>query len=79
MKNKAAFILSSLLVLVLLAVAAQAQNPSPSPTPHTTATPDPKRDAQPATPAVDVTAGNYNIITSIDHHQHRTRGARPER
>jgi hypothetical protein len=67
MKNKAAFILSPLLSLVLLAVAANAQKtPLPSPTPHTTATPEPTRDAQPATPATDVTAGNYNIITSIE-------------
>jgi hypothetical protein len=67
MKKKAAFILSSLLSLVLLAAAVSAQEtPKPSPTPHTTATPRPDRDVQPATPAEDVTAGNYNIITSIE-------------
>ncbi|MDQ1592247.1 MAG: hypothetical protein QOG71_2874 [Pyrinomonadaceae bacterium] len=67
MKNKTAFTPSSLLslVLLLLAVAVNAQTPRTSPTPHTTATPAPQ-DAQPATPAAEVTAGNYNIITSIE-------------
>lgn len=66
MKNRAAFILSSLLMLALLAVAINAQTPTPSPTPHTTATPRPNRDVQRATPAEGATAGNYQIITSVE-------------
>jgi hypothetical protein len=70
MKNEMAFIPSSLLSLVVLllvaAVSAGAQTPSTSPTPHTTATPAPGRDSQPATPAEEASAGNYNIITSIE-------------
>ena len=65
MKNKAAFILSSLLSLVLLlaaaAVKAQQTTPSPSPTPAAAG-----RDAQPATPVEEAAMGNYNIITSIE-------------
>lgn len=71
MKNRTAYILSSLLGLVLLAAAAQGQQPTPTPRPAPVPSPTtyPTKgtvDRQPATPADEHKAGNYTIITSIE-------------
>src|SRR5204863_7766693 len=74
MKNRTAYILSSLLGLVLLTTAmVSAQQPTPSPTPRPSPSPAPTTyptkgtvDKQPATPAEEHPAGNYTIVTSIE-------------
>jgi hypothetical protein len=71
MKNRTAYILSSLLGLLLLTATVGAQQPTPTPRPSPVPQPTtyPTKgtvDKQPATPAEEHPAGNYTIVTSIE-------------